>query len=230
MKYLALLAAMILTITACSQKNDRSSAVYNEKFNETNFVEVAAKVKADKDFPIKDADLLALGLKRLSFVKDSINGKTVKQIIEAEEIFERDVKMNGLNQISQISLLRLNTKSRYLGVLANKNEKKYLILMRAMKFRNQLFFHFENKINKQIKSIGGEVVLFYNEPGQPSQQLKPFPFNYNAVISPSKTDTIMMMQPYNDTDELSKFIRENTAKMTGLLNITNVEFEEPAGK
>ncbi len=222
MKYLALLAAMILTITACSQKNDRSSAVYNEKFNETNFVEVAAKVKADKDFPIKDADLLALGLKRLSFVKDSINGKTVKQIIEAEEIFERDVKMNGLNQISQISLLRLNTKSRYLGVLADKNETGQDV--------NQLFFHFENKINKQIKSIGGEVVLFYNEPGQPSQQLKPFPFNYNAVISPSKTDTIMMMQPYNDTDELSKFIRENTAKMTGLLNITNVEFEEPAGK
>jgi hypothetical protein len=218
MKYLLsfVLMAFVLIISSCDNKNSRNSEIYNEKFTIKNFNEISEKIAKDNSIPEKDVDALIAGLKRLTFVKDSIAGKTVKQVIENEELFERDLRNNALKNISDISILRLNTENKYLGVTPSKDQSGIDV--------NNLFFTFSNKFDKGIKTLSGEIVFYYLEPGQKPMQMKPIPFQYTREIKPNSQDTIIMMQRYLENDDFSKMIRNNTNKLTGSLNITNVEF------
>lgn len=211
------LFAVVLMMSSCNKMNDRSDAIYNEKFTENNFVDVAEKVKKDNTMEDKDLEYLVSGLKRLSFFKDSVNGKTVKEIIEKEEKYEKEYKMKMLESMANISVLRLNTKNAYLGVTPSQDQ--------AQNETNNLFFEFANNYNKAIKNISGEIVLFYVEQGRQPIQLKPIQFQYTNPIQANFKDTIILVQRYSETDELAKLIRNNTTKISGSLNITNVEFD-----
>ncbi len=218
MRYLLsmVIFAMVLIISSCDNSNSRNSDIYNEKFTEKNFSEIAEKVKKNNEMPDKDIDILISALKRLTFVKDSINGKTIKQVIENEEAFERDLRNNALKSIGDISILRLNTENKYLGVSPASDQSGNDV--------NNLYFTFNNNFNKSIKKLNGEIVFYYLEQGKQPVQMKPIPFQYTREIKSNSKDTIIMMQRYMENDDFSKMIRNNTDKLSGSLNITNVEF------
>ncbi len=213
---LLLLAIICIGFAACG-KSERNSAIYNEKFTLGNFGEIAAKVKSDKDISSEDVNYLTNALKRLSFAKDSVVGKTVKDLIENELRYINDITKKSLADMSNISILRLNTKNIFVSVLPTKNATGMDI--------NKLYFEFDNQYGKPIKSISGEIIFFYR-PDSTNQtvQLDPLPFNFDKEIKASQKDTLIFYQKYVEGDKISNIIRNETSRLSGLLNITKVEF------
>lgn len=217
MKKYALISVAAILLFACG-KNEYSSAVYNEKFTTDNFIEVYKKIDTDKEISAENLTYLANGLKRLSFTKDSINGKTVKDIIVSEKDFTRNYAKEQLKIISDIAVLRLNTENKFLGVVTAKDDKNNDF--------NNLYFTFNNNFYKGIKKLSGELIFFYRPEGSKEQvQLKPIPFNYINLIKSKSNDTLILNQPFNPNDEISNLFRNQTAKISGLMNILEVEFE-----
>lgn len=212
-----LLVALICIGFAACNKSDRSAAIYSEKYTINNFREIANKIKSSDDMPSEDMNYLTNALKRLSFSPDSVVGKTVKELIEIEMKYVKYITRKAVSDISDISILRLNTKNVFLGVLPSANKAGEQI--------NNLYFEFDNKYNKPIKSIAGEIVFFYRKDTLSNPvQLDAMPFNFTNEIAPNKKDTLIFYQKHIDGDKISNIIRNETPKLSGLLNITKVTF------
>ncbi len=213
---LLLLSVICIGFSACN-KGERTSPIYSEKFTINNFREIAAKVKLDKDMPSEDISYLTNALKRLSFAKDSVVGKTVKDLIETEMKYVNDFTKKSLSDMSDISILRLNTKNLFVGVLPAKNNNGEEI--------NNLYFEFDNQYSKPIKSMTGEIVFFYRpDSTDKTVQLEPMPFTFTKEIKASAKDTLIFYHKHVEGDKVSNIIRSQTNRLSGLLNITKVEF------
>ncbi len=218
-KFYIIISISILFVFSCA-KNEYSSPVFNQKFTINNFSDIAQKIAQDKEISAENITYLSNGLKRLSFFKDSIEGKTVKDIILSEKEYVYQFTINELNKISDISILRLNTSNKFLGVVnAVTPDKKEF---------NNLYFLLDNKYSKPIKRIAGELMFFYrpNDKNNEQMQLAPINFNYDGIISANSQDTVILNQPFNQNDEVSKLFRNNTSQISGVMNILEVEFEK----
>ncbi len=212
---LALVAAMMF---ACS-KDEYSSALFNEKFTINNFTEIVEKVKADRDISAENITYLNNGLKRLSFFKDSIVGKTVKEVILSEKAWVHDYANKDLAKTADISILKLNTTNNFYGVVKAVDQ--------ANKDYNRLYFIFNNKYNKPIKRLAGEVLFFYRPEGSEQQvQLEPMEFSYTDKIRANAIDTIIFNQPFEASNQAANLFRNETSRISGVLNIMEVEFEK----
>ena len=212
-----LLIAMICIGFAACNKSERTAAIYNEKYTINNFREIANKIKSTDDMPAEDLNYLTNALKRLSFTPDSVVGKTVKELIEIEMKYVKDITRKAVSDISDISVLRLNTKNQFLGVLPATNKAGEQI--------NNLYFEFDNKYDKPIKSIAGEIIFFYRQDTLSNPvQLEAMPFNFTNEIKPNLKDTLIFYHKHIDGDKISNIIRNETPKLSGLLNITKVTF------
>ena len=218
MKKSALLLVVLICIgfAACN-KSERSAAIYSEKFTINNFREIANKIKSSDDMPSEDINYLTNALKRLSFSPDSVVGKTVKDLIEFEQKYLNQMTKKSLSEMSDISMLRLNTKNLFVGVLPSSNKLGEPI--------NNLYFEFDNKYNKPLKAIAGEIVFFYRQDSASAPvQLEPLPFSFDKEIAANAKDTLIFYHKHNADDKISQIIRNETRKLSGLLNITKVEY------
>lgn len=213
---------MIITISlllSCS-KDEYSSPIFQKKYSANNFAEIAKQIENDKDISPENITYLSNGLKRLSFNKDSIDGKTIKDIILSEKEYVYQYTLSELKKISDISILRLNTENKFLGVVLAITPKKEEF--------NKLYFTLNNKYSKAIKNISGELLFFYrpdmNKPDQ--RQLNPIPFSYNSVLKANAIDTVILNQPFDKNNETSVLLRNNTSNLSGVMNILEVEFED----
>lgn len=105
MKIKFFLTALLCTIilVSCGQ-NGRNSAVMNEKITATNLDDIAKKIIADKSMDSKDLELFLNGIARLGNVKDSLVGKTVKDVIVWQEDF---IKKNEYATLSNLAIAGL---------------------------------------------------------------------------------------------------------------------------
>lgn len=213
---LMLLGITLLTAACGTKENDRSAAVYEKKFTLSNFNDVATLVKGNKDISSEDVVLLTNALKRLVATKDSIIGKTVKQLIENELRYVRDYSDAQFADVANICMLRVNTESKFLGVLpADGKDGKSI---------NNLYFEFKNNMNKSFKSIAGEIQFYFRQDSTSAPiPVKPIKFNFEKEIAAHSVDTLIFYQPYSPTDDVSELLRTQTSHISGVINVFDVK-------
>lgn len=88
---LTLMIGFILVLSGCESK--KASPLLNETLQKENLVSFVEKVKDDKDMTTEEISLFATGIMRES-IQDSLEGKTVADIIKFEEEQRRNNAYN----------------------------------------------------------------------------------------------------------------------------------------
>lgn len=218
MKKLLFALAISFSLFSC-EFDEYSAPVFEEKFTESNVLELCDKVKAEQDITAETLTYFSNGVQRLSFVKDSIVGKTVKQVIESEKEYVREYARQQLSSTASIALLKLQTENSFYGVTRAEDVNKVDY--------NRLYFLFKNNSNKEITKIEGEMLFFYRPEGAQEQtQLQPINFEYTEGIKGSGTDTVIFNQPFDPNNQIAVMLRNEASRISGVLNIRNVEFKK----
>lgn len=220
MKKLLFALALALSFSLLSCEVDEYSApVFEVKFTESNVMELCEKVKAEPDITAETLTYLSNGIQRLSFVKDSLIGKTVKDVIESEKEYVKEFARNQMMNTAGIAVLKLQTENSFYGVTKAEDDQQ--------RDYNRLYFLFKNNSNKAIDKIAGEMLFFYRpEGGKEQVQLQPMNFEYTDGISGSGVDTVIFNQPFNANDKIAVMLRNEASRISGVLNIRQVEFKK----
>jgi hypothetical protein len=145
---------LLLMISGCSQQQE--SKLMKEVIKEDNFVELVSKIREDKSFTKDDIEYFVAALDRVRFVKDSVLGKTVGQIVETQKNIMREASLKNLNIYATREEMYFKMQMRFTQKL--KLEKDTLNL-------NGIEFFVKNTSNKDITGIAGKikVVNSYNQ-------------------------------------------------------------------
>ncbi len=211
-----LIAAFMVTLISCGQQK-ASSPLLNEKINSTNLLDIARKMKDDKDVTREEIDLFSNGVQRLSFNKDSLNGKTVGQVIEMENKLRRTISNNSLLTSTTKAEMKLAVgfKLDKLVATTKKVEDKDVPL-------DALVYTLANISDKKIKKVQGFVYFQIN-----GQNIKRFTVNAdNQPIEPGKG--IRMQQVYKMDQNSQKVYQaqKQNIKMTTSFQPIIIEFED----
>lgn len=218
MKKLLFALALSFSLFSC-EFDEYSAPVFEEKFTEDNVMELCEKVKSEKDITAETLTYFSNGIQRLSFVKDSLIGKTVKQVIESEKEYVKEYSRNQLINTAGIAVLKLKTENSFYGITKAEDVEQ--------RDYNRLYFLFKNNSNKEIAKIAGEMLFFYRPEGEKEQiQLQPIEFEYAEGISGSGIDTVIFNQPFDPNNKIAVMLRNEASRISGVLNIRNVEFKK----
>lgn len=218
MKKLLFALALSFSLFSC-EFDEYSAPIFEEKFTESNIMELCEKVKAEKDLTAETITYFSNGIQRLSFVKDSLLGKSVKDVIESEKEYVKEFARNQMMSTAGIALLKLQTENSFYGVTKAEDVEK--------RDYNRLYFLFKNNSNKAIDKISGEMLFFYRPEGAKEQtQLQPINFEYTEGISGSGVDTVIFNQPFDPNNQIAVMLRNEASRISGVLNIRNVEFKK----
>ena len=132
--------------SGCSQQQE--SKLMKEIIKDDNLVELTEKIREDKSFSKENIDYFIAGIERLGFVKDSIVGKSVGQIIESQRNLVRDGSISNLKITATRQEMNFKMQMRFTQKL--KVEQDTLNL-------NGIEFFVKNLSNKDITAISGKI-------------------------------------------------------------------------
>ena len=158
--------------------------------------------------------MFSTALGRIATTKDSLEGKTVRDIIDNQRAI---VKKNNLKNIRQISM-RMKMDNA-LGYSFNKMFRVDTL----DKQMNILNFDLINKSDKDIQKVEG----FINVVNQQNQLLKRFPVSVEKTVPAGKKATVQSNPYVHDPNNRSDMIiRNNQVKKNAIWQAIMIEFAD----
>lgn len=160
----AILSSIIL-LSSCQKEAD--SKIKQEVINTAQLPALLEKMKADENFKKEDIDNFVLGMGRFNGKLDSLNGKTVQQVIDEEKDFLKKSSLVGLtntfmNMIHGFGYkewqpLEQNDQKFFTFAFAVQNKTKEDLkyvegLLKFVTANNQLIKGFRVKIQQGVKN------------------------------------------------------------------------------
>ncbi len=213
----------ILIITACQPEN-KESKLMNEIVTKSNITDLFKKLREDKDFRTLDFEFFTNGMTRLVTMNvDSLLGKSVREIIDMQENFERDkMAATAANQATRIELV-MNHAFNYVGFKPTEVED----INKKMKDINVLVFDITNKSDKEMVNIEG-VIQFYN---QNNEIVKVYPVIAKNALKDETikaNETKRISQPFNfdPNNERDKTFRNDHQNLRSVWICSKIEFKD----
>ena len=148
------IAFALFALIACEQKQAESS-IMKDTLTKNNMIEVAKKIADDPNFNKDDIEFLTVGMERLMNV-DSLEGKTVGQVIESQKELIRYASVQNLKNSAARQQMNCNAKIDFRQKLKLENDSINV---------DGVEFIIKNKSGKSITGIAGRI-RFINQQNQ----------------------------------------------------------------
>ncbi len=174
------ITGMLFVIQGCEQQ--KKSPLLQEEVTPHNLVDIADKIKEEKNFTTEQIRNYSSGVSRLSRNEDSLAGKTVADVIEFEEEKQRTIAMNGLLTSSTKAEMRMSLafSSNQLAPKKDTLDKRYDLVK----------FTVKNKADKDITNFSG--ILVFRVEGRNIKQ-----FNISSKQKIDAGETLQLQQLFN---------------------------------
>jgi len=168
----AVCAILTISLVSCQQENE--SPIMKDVFNAENMGELIEKVRTDPSMSKDDLDYLTAGINRNINTLDSINGKTISEIIASQKDMLKESSINALVN----TVIGASVTSRYVGWEADSSNPTSI---------SGYKIYVQNKSKKNIKRLFGRLNFFTNQ----KVVLGLFDVNLTVTI-PSGKETIIL--------------------------------------
>ena len=205
-----ILLSLLIFPVGCSKKQ---SKLLNEPINVENIVDLAAKIKDENVMPREDLDMLTAGLARLSDSKDSINGKTIGQIIEMQKEFYHKSSIAGL--VSNANRIQMNNS---IGIKFTQK----LMIDNDTTQADGVEFVLTNTSGKDILSIKGAIRIINNQ----NQLVKVRPVVYENINFKAGAQSKQREFWAHDNNNQFDVAMRNTKELTALWVAESITFAD----
>ncbi len=172
----------LLLISSCTKVDN--SPIKSEIFNTTNIPDIIDKMKIDKALKNEDIEMFSASLARNSMTLDSLNGKTIGQIIDAQRDFLRESSVSGL----VTTAVQVSHGFKYLGWQSkDEGDKKF----------NVFGFAIQNKSKQDIKHVVG-LLKFVDET---NQMIRGFRINVTQEIKANTLSQFNSTFPFDEKNQ-----------------------------
>lgn len=214
MRYLIMsLAFLMLPGLISCQKSENDPSFYKEKINTKSLSNIGEIITNTENMSTEDLRLLNSAINYYSPVKDSLNGKTIGELITSQR--ERE-KQNAMNQLKATSFNVASSQALKFNI-----SKFEPIDQEGGKPLNVPTYQFMNVSDKTIKKIEGFLNVYNG-----NQLVKRYTVEVEKDIPAEKT----LNQPYpyeHKTDnQRDVVVRENFNKLRKVWIPTLIEFED----
>lgn len=202
---------LIFLFVSCNPKDD--SPIIKEKFDYSNLPNLIEKIKNDTKFQKENIDLLSGIVIKYAQTPDSLNGKTLLEIISKEK---ETLRKNSITSLIS-SALNSSINYRYLGwEFKDTNNAKYTVVNYAI----------QNRSKKDIKAIEGMFSFVTTA----NQTIRTIPIKINQELKSGLTYSFSTSYPSRDDDNLEKTLRElletKSPNLYTLWQPTSIEFSD----
>ncbi|MCX7737042.1 MAG: hypothetical protein N2319_10045 [Candidatus Kapabacteria bacterium] len=202
---------LIFLFIGCNPKDD--SPILKEKFDYSNLPNLIEKIKNDTKFQKENIDLLSGIVIKYAQTPDSLNGKTLLEIISKEK---ETLRKNSITSLIS-SALNSSINYRYLGwEFKDTNNAKYTVVNYAI----------QNRSKKDIKAIEGMFSFVTTA----NQTIRTIPIKINQELKSGLTYSFSTSYPSRDDDDLEKTLRElletKSPNLYTLWQPTSIEFSD----
>lgn len=209
-----LIAITLFGLISCEQNSHKTPEFYKDTVtfdllsNLKNVLDENAK-----DLTLEDVNYLNAAIRYYSPIKDSLVGKTIKELIDGQR--ERTLSTN-INLVQATAFSTLFTQSIKFNIKDFQTVKQ-----ENGQELNVPTYQFQNISGKDIKKLSG-VVDYYNG----DQLIKRFTIDIDKLIPAEKT--LNQPYPYNHDakNQRDVFVRENFAKLRKVWIPTVIEFAD----
>jgi hypothetical protein len=177
--------AMAFLFTACQQKKE--SPILKEQFSVKDLPQLIEKIRNDEDLTREEIEILNAGITGNMNRLDSIEGKTLKNIIETRQ---RILKKNSVNKLVNTAIA-LNVASRYIGWVPDTTNSTGIIGYKI---------YVKNRSPKEIKRIFGRLNFFTNQ----KRIVGLFDVNLTVKISAGKESIILAKISQNNMKNIAQ--------------------------
>jgi len=199
MKYLLIFALVVtVLLTSCKNSNESSSLILDEVIKLENVAELTTRLNSDQGITYDDKISYNRGIQLLSISKDSLVGKTVRDIIA----FDKDKTLNDNMKAGQQS--------------ANVFELKNQAPVKLTKFvptvdangspQNTLTYEVYNMSSMTMERVTGMLRLFNKSN---NALVKQFELKVSEPIENGKGRAVSMNYLHDTTNNRDLFIRQN---------------------
>jgi len=165
----------------------KDSVLKNEVYNNANLAEIVEKVKADKNFKKEDIEMFSAGIARFAATPDTINGKTIAQIIDQQKDYMRESSVAGLLNTA----LTTSHGFKYLGWQSQELDGKQY---------NLFGFILQNRTKQDMKRMLG-LMKFVD---QNNVMIRGFRINIAQIVKSgmaAQFNSTFPVEPNNASDE-----------------------------
>lgn len=211
---IASIAMISIALVSCQQKEE--SPIMKDVFNSNNIGELVEKIKADDKISKEDLDYLTAGINRNINTLDSINGKTVGDIINLQKEMLMKSSINALTNTA----IGASVASRYMGWEPDTTNPTAI---------SGYKIYARNKGEKNIKRLFGRLNFFTNQ----KQVLGLFDVNLTVEI-PAGKETIILAKiaagnqenGVNNVALIRKTLEEAPNTLFAQWQVLEVEYED----
>lgn len=203
------LILITILVVSCNQK--QTSPLYKEKISKNNLIDLTKKIKNDKMMSHEEVQLFTNGLSRMVTNEDSIESKTIGDVIEYQREYLRENAVNNMvfnvNRVKMMDVLKM----KYLGLVPRdtNNQQSNIIVCEV-----------ENTTEQDIKNLDGYLNFYNNQ----NQLVKRYNIKTKEAIEPGKK-RIVIPFIHDPENRLDVMMRTNN-KLRPIWNPTTVELED----
>jgi len=190
--------SFVLISSSCSQQQDEEPRSASLKFDKNNFTEIINQVKHDPTISQEYLTLFSNGIARIGARIDSLEGKTVGNIIELQKEFLRKSAMTQMLNTS----MNINHGFGLIGWEPTTDADK-----KFDKFK----YAIQNKSNKNIQIIEG-LLKFYTTN---NQLIRIFPIKIDQNIGVDSTQQFESIFAYDSTNRSALLLRRLMTNKSG---------------
>lgn len=209
-----LLAITLFGLISCEQASHKTPEFYKDTVTFDLLADLKNVLDENaKDLTLEDVNYLNAAIRYYSPIKDSLVGKTIKELIDGQR--ERTLSTN-INLAQATAFSTLFTQSIKFNIKDFQTVKQ-----ENGQELNVPTYQFQNISGKDIKKLSG-VVDYYNG----DQLIKRFTIDIDKLIPAEKT--LNQPYPYNHDakNQRDVFVRENFAKLRKVWIPTVIEFAD----
>jgi len=194
----SVLITFVLISSSCSQQHNEPSRSATLKFDVNNFSEVINKVKHDPTISQEDLSLFSNGIARIGTDIDSLNGKTVGNIIELQKEF---IRKSALTQMLNTSM-NINHGFGLIGWEPSSEGQKQF---------DKFKYAIQNKSNKSIKIVEGLLKFYTNN----NQLIRIYPIKVEQNLGVDSTQQFESIFAYDSTNRSAVMLRRLMTNKSG---------------
>lgn len=202
---------ILISVIFISCNQNQKSPLYQEKISKNNLIDITKKIENDKLMSHEEVQLFTNGLSRMIAEDDSLDGKSIGDVISYQKEYLRENAVNNMifnvNRVKMMEVLKM----KYLGLVPrDTNGQKSNIIVCEV----------ENTTEQNIKNIDG-FLNFYN---RQNQLVKRYNIKQEDVIEPGKKRIIIPFV-HNPENRLDVIMRTNN-QLRPIWNPNTVELED----
>ena len=198
-------------VVGCGKKN--STKLGNEVLKNDNIVEVVTKIKDENTMSKEDIDMFVAGLARMQESGDTIQNKTVTQIVDLQKEFLRKASMTGLLSTASRIQMNLNLSVKFTQKLKIDNDTVQ---------GDGLEFVMTNLSKTDITGIKGAIRVV----NQQGALVKIRPINFDKILlKAGESKTQREVWPHNAENQYDVALRE-TKDLTAVWVVESITFSD----